>query len=128
MSAQPKEKLVRHTNRSSLIPALTHYVRVLASSAILFFAVLTVLFFLLEIAPGDPVQSFVGDQPVSDDFRAHITASFGLDGSLTERYARYMLNIVRGDLGTSYPTLQPVTELIAGRAGSTLALAIPSFI
>ena len=58
---------------------ILHIGRLLLSSLLLFVAVLTALFFLLEIAPGDPVQSLVGDSPVSDEFRAHIVAAFGLD-------------------------------------------------
>jgi len=107
---------------------VVHYLRLLLSSVLLFVVVITVLFFLLEIAPGDPVQTFVGDQPISEEFRAAITASFGLDRPLPERYLTYLLKVFSGDLGTTYATQQPVAELISSRIGNTLALAVPSFI
>jgi peptide/nickel transport system permease protein len=76
--------------------------RLIVSSVLLFIAVITVLFLLLELAPGNPIQSLVGDVPISPAFEAQITAAFGLD--------------------------KPVLELILGRAGNTLALAVPSFL
>lgn len=107
---------------------LLYYGRLLLSSFILFIAVITVLFFLLEIAPGDPVQSLVGDVPLSESFRAQIMAAYGLDKPLGERYFLYLGNILTGNLGYSFGTNnEPVLDLILGRAGNTLALAIPAF-
>lgn len=104
-----------------------HYGRLLLSSLLLFLAVLTVLFLLLEIAPGDPVQSLVGDNPVSDEFRQQLIASFGLDKPLWERYAIFIGNVFTGNLGYSFGTSMSVSELIMGRIGNTLALALPAF-
>ncbi|KAA9132140.1 ABC transporter permease [Microbacterium caowuchunii] len=105
-----------------------HIGRLVLSSLILFVAVLTTLFFLLEIAPGDPVQSLVGDSPVSEDFRAQMVASFGLDRPLGERYLIFLGNIFTGNLGYSFGTSTTVTALIADRVGNTIALALPAFI
>ncbi|HWL78696.1 ABC transporter permease [Microbacterium sp.] len=105
-----------------------HYGRLLLSSLILFVVVLTVLFLLLEIAPGDPIQNFVGDVPISPAFEAQIVAAFGLDRPLWERYLVYLGNVFRGELGYSFGTNEPVLELILNRAGNTLAIAVPAFI
>jgi len=105
-----------------------HYGRLLLSSLILFVVVLTVLFLLLEIAPGDPIQNFVGDVPISPAFEAQIVAAFGLDRPLWERYLVYLGNVFRGELGYSFGTNEPVLELILNRAGNTLAIAIPAFV
>lgn len=108
---------------------IVHYARLLASSCILFLVVITVLFFLLEIAPGDPVQTLVGDVPLSEAFRQQIIASYGLDKPAWERYLIYVGNVLTGNLGYSFGTNnEPVLELILSRAGNTLALAVPAFL
>lgn len=106
-----------------------HYAKLLINSLLLFLAVITVLFFLLEIAPGDPVQTLVGDVPLSEEFRQRITEAYGLDKSAAERYLLYVGNVLTGDLGFSFGTNnEPVLALILSRAGNTLAIAIPSFV
>jgi len=106
-----------------------HIGKLLVSSFLLFLAVVTVLFFLLELAPGDPVQSLVGDVPISDAVRQQIIAAYGLDQPAIVRYFTYLGNVLRGDLGYSYATnSQPVLDIILGRAGNTLALAVPAFV
>lgn len=101
----------------------------LVSSLVLLLVVITILFLLLEIAPGDPVQTLVGDTPVSEAFRQQITASFGLDKPLWERYFIYVGNVFTGNLGVSFGTqTTPVTDLINDRIWNTVLLAVPSII
>jgi peptide/nickel transport system permease protein len=108
---------------------LVYYGRLLLSSFILFVAVVTVLFFLLELAPGDPIQALVGDVPLSDELRERLTITYGLDRPLVERYFAYLGNVLTGNLGFSIGTNnEPVLDIILSRAGNTLALAIPSFL
>jgi peptide/nickel transport system permease protein len=108
---------------------LLHYCRLLLSSFILFVVVITVLFFLLELAPGDPVQALVGDVPLTDAFREQIMAAYGLDKPIWERYLIYLGNVLHGDLGKSFATnAEPVRDIILGRMGNTLAIAVPSFV
>jgi len=108
--------------------ALLHYGRLLLSSLLLFIAVLTVLFLLLEIAPGDPIDALIGDYPVSEEYRAQITAAYGLDKSVWERYILYLANVFQGNLGQSFGSSQTVVELIGSRIWNTLALALPAFL
>jgi peptide/nickel transport system permease protein len=107
---------------------LAHLGKILLSSLLLLVAVITILFLLLEIAPGDPIQTLVGDVPISEALRQQIYTTFGLDKPLWERYLIYMGNVVSGNLGVSFGTEVPVSQLIAERIGITLALAIPSFV
>lgn len=106
-----------------------HIAKLVVNSLLVFVAVITVLFFLLELAPGDPVQTLVGDVPLSDEFRERITAAYGLDKPAAERYLLYLGNVFTGDLGYSFGTNnEPVLGLILSRAGNTLAIALPSFV
>lgn len=107
---------------------LKHLGKILFSSLILLLVVITILFLLLEIAPGDPIQTLVGDVPIPEALRQQIYATFGLDKPVWERYFIYMGNVLTGNLGVSFGTEVPVTKLIGERIGNTLALAIPSFI
>ena len=107
---------------------LLHVGRVVGSAVILLLVVITILFLLLEIAPGDPIQTLVGDVPVSEALRAQLTASFGLDKPIWERYLIYVGNVLTGNLGVSFGTQVPVSELILERIGNTIALAVPAFL
>jgi len=107
---------------------LLHIGRLLGSALILLLVVITILFLLLEIAPGDPIQTLVGDVPVSEALRAQLTASFGLDKPIWERYVVYVGNVVTGNLGVSFGSQVPVSALIAERIGNTIALAVPAFL
>ena len=108
---------------------LLYFGKLLFSSFLLFIAVLTVLFFLLEIAPGDPVQTLVGDAPISPEFQAQITAAYGLDLPAWQRYFVYIGNVLTGNLGYSFGTNnEPVLDLILGRAWNTVALGLPAFV
>jgi len=107
---------------------LKHYAKLIGSSAILIFAVILVMFLLLELAPGDPIQALVGQVPVTDEFRRQMTEMYGLDRPLPERFVSYVGNILTGNLGYSYANRQPVAELILQRLGNTLALTLPSLV
>lgn len=105
-----------------------HYAKLLGSSLVLIFVVIFVMFVLLELAPGDPVQSLVGAMPVTDAFREQMTIAYGLDRPLFERFLAYISNILTGNLGESFANKQPVLDLILGRLGNTLMLTIPATI
>ncbi|NEE00455.1 ABC transporter permease [Phytoactinopolyspora halotolerans] len=109
-------------------PALIHYGRLLASSALLLLVVITVLFLLLEIAPGDPLQAMLGDAPASEEFRDQMVATFGLDQPMWQRYLTYVGNVLTGDLGESIVSRRSVTELIMIRAPYTLIIAVIALI
>ena len=107
---------------------LCHYGKLFASSLLLLLVVITLMFLLLQLAPGDPIQTLVGDVPVSEDLRAQLTATFGLDKPVYEQFLIYLGNVLTGNLGVSFGTQMPVLSLILARLGNTLALAVPAFI
>ena len=85
--------------------------------------VLVVAFFLLHIAPGDPVQAMVGDRADSLTV-ARLRAELHLDDPLPLRFVGYVGGVVTGDLGTSYVTRRPIAKDLAGRFPATLRLAL----
>lgn len=86
------------------------------------FGVLVVAFLLLYVAPGDPVQSMVGERADPETI-ARLRAQLRLDDPLLSRFGHYTASVVRGDLGNSYITNRPITRDIRERFPKTLQLA-----
>jgi peptide/nickel transport system permease protein len=79
-------------------------------------------FFLIRAAPGDPTLYLIGDAPVSDQYVAELRQRLGLDRGLGEQLVIYLGNVARGDLGYSYISKESVTTLILSRLPATLLL------
>ena len=95
--------------------------RLLTSVAVLFGAsILT--FSILHLVPGDPVAAILGRQAISGAQAQELRAQLGLDEPLIVQYVRYIQGVLRGDLGESIRSKQPVTTLIMQQLPSTLQL------
>lgn len=84
--------------------------------------VLVVAFLVLYVAPGDPVQSMIGERADSATI-ARLRAELKLDEPLYVRFGHYVGNILKGDLGRSYVTNRPITRDIIERFPKTMQLA-----
>ena len=91
-----------------------------------------IVFGMLRLVPGDPVDAMVGASGFQgsgrQDVIARVRADLGLDDPLPVQYARWAAGAVRGDLGTSYIRGQLVGALIRERLPSTLQLAAASLL
>lgn len=83
------------------------------------------IFSLLYITPGDPVELILGteDGTVSEEQRVLVEQQWGLDKPFLVRYADFVINVCKGDLGTSYATNQDVFDSIMVRMPATFTLA-----
>jgi ABC-type dipeptide/oligopeptide/nickel transport system permease component len=88
----------------------------------------TVVFGAMRLVPGDPVLLMLQGTPVSDAAMQAARAQLGLDRPLAVQYVRFLADAVRGDLGDSFRSRQPVTQLIAAEFPYTLQLAIGGFV
>ncbi len=79
------------------------------------------LFALIRMAPGDPVLTFAGEER-DPALLAAIRTDLGLDDPVPVQYAKWLSHAVRGDLGRSFQTKQPVLEAIGERLPATLEL------
>ncbi|TDR89191.1 ABC transporter permease [Enterovirga rhinocerotis] len=95
--------------------------RILATIPVLV-VVATVVFLLLRLAPGDPAAILAGDAASPEQIAA-IRARLGLDEPPLTQFLEWIGRLLRGDLGTSIISNQPVTKLIGERIEPTLALA-----
>ncbi len=89
--------------------------------------VVTVTFFLNFVLPGDPARLLAGQRADAATIQA-IRQQLGLDEPLPVQYARFLARIVRGDLGRSYVTNRPVTEILLERFPATALLAVSSMV
>ncbi|MCA9525892.1 MAG: ABC transporter permease [Myxococcales bacterium] len=89
----------------------------------LLLAVSFITFLLLDAAPGDYVTRLAEDPHISAETLAELRHRYGLDGSLVERYGRWLLNAVQGDFGYSFSKEIGVFTLIGERLGNTLLLS-----
>jgi peptide/nickel transport system permease protein len=85
--------------------------------------VATLVFSLIHLIPGDPAQAMLGEAASPADV-AELRARLGLDRPLIEQYGLFLKGVVRGDLGRSMRTSDPVTEIIVTRMPATFELAL----
>jgi peptide/nickel transport system permease protein len=95
----------------------------LAASIVVLWAVATLVFGMLQLAPGDAAQVQLGVSARPEDLAA-LRARMGLDRPLHLQYVSYMFGLVRGDLGSSLFSGQPVRDLLWDRAPTTIELAL----
>ncbi len=86
------------------------------------FGVVTLVFALLHVMPGDPVDVMLGDTARPAD-RAQMRHRLGLDRPVIVQYGDFVAGLVRGNLGQSLARDVPVAHLIAQRVPATLELA-----
>ena len=82
-----------------------------------------VIFYVLEVVPGDPAQFMLGINS-SPEAAATLREALGLGGPPHERYANWIAGLFRGDLGVSYSYRVPVAQLVGDRIWVSLPLAI----
>lgn len=82
-----------------------------------------VAFLLQQLIPGDQAVALAGEY-ATDDKLAAIRADLGLDQPVFSRYLDWIGGVATGDLGTSYRTGQPVTEIVLDRLPVTLLLTL----
>ncbi len=89
--------------------------------------VATLVFSLIHLVPGDPVQAMLGESASPQDI-AELRGRLGLDRPLLVQYAGFLKGAVRGDLGSSLRTNQTVTAAIAERLPATFELAFAAML
>ncbi len=83
-------------------------------------AISAVVFFVLALAPGDPMGEFASNPSITAEVRENIRRSLGLDQPIYIRYFKWAWAFLRGDLGYSFTSRSPVIELILQRLPTTL--------
>jgi peptide/nickel transport system permease protein len=110
-----------------LAPVLRFLVRRLVLATPVLLGVATIVFALVHLIPGDPVQAMLGDA-ASPESVAELRSRLGLDRPLPVQYAAFLSGAAHGDLGVSLRTNERVTAAIAARLPATIELALAAML
>lgn len=103
---------------------LRFVLRRVAALAAMLLVLSFLVFALLYLAPGDVVRNLLGARPVTPEAVAQVRAQYHLDDPFWLQYGRWLGGALRGDLGTSVRTGTPVSQMLDGRVGITVTLAV----
>ena len=101
--------------------------RRLGFAVVTLFAVLTIVFFIVRILPGDPAMVILGDQ-ASMEAIEQLRSRLGLDRPLPVQYVEFMAGVLTGDWGTSMVSGRPVIQEILKVLPATLELTFVSLV
>jgi ABC-type dipeptide/oligopeptide/nickel transport system permease component len=89
--------------------------------------ILTMVFMLIHVVPGDPVLQMLGQDARADDLN-QLRHSLGLDQSITVQYTRYLHGLASGDWGRSFRFGSPVRTIVLQRFPATLELSLAALL
>src|SRR4051794_22476999 len=87
------------------------------------FGVIVLVFVIGRLLPGDPCRILLGER-ATDAVCADFNHRFGYDQPIAQQFVTYLVNLSHGDLGTSFRTSRPVSELLIQRMPMTVELTI----
>ena len=93
----------------------------LALVPVMLWLIASLVFLLLRVAPGDPVDAVLGTR-APEAARAALRSQLGLDRSLLEQYGQFLTNLLRGNLGESLNSQEPVAGIIGRSLPASLEL------
>jgi peptide/nickel transport system permease protein len=88
--------------------------------------ILTLVFFLMRVAPGDPVSAALGGK-LNPQALEQRREALGFNRPLLAQYWDYLSSVLHGDFGTTFSDNQPVLHVIRDNGGATLYLTMASF-
>ena len=99
------------------------FLRRLLESVVILIGVALLIFIMLRVIPGNPVETMMGEH-ASRSTIDRMTAELGLDRPIHIQFFRYITGALRGDFGTSYSLGKPVSSLMGSAFGNTLKLSV----
>lgn len=94
-----------------------------ASAAIVVFGVTSLVFFMIHLIPGDPVEVMLGESARVAD-RENLRHALGLDRPLLVQWLDYLYHLMRFDLGESLHSKQPIIDILLAHIPATLELTL----
>jgi ABC-type dipeptide/oligopeptide/nickel transport system permease component len=107
---------------------ITFIIRRLIALVVVVFGIITLVFLMRVIIPGDPIDTLLFGQPKTPEVVANMRAELGLDKPLPVQYFNYLVGVAHGDLGKSLTTRRYVIDEIGDRFMKTLTLAVSSLL
>ncbi|HEV3050724.1 MAG TPA: ABC transporter permease [Longimicrobium sp.] len=94
----------------------------------LLLGILTLIFFVMHLAPGDPTDRIFSNPNVSPEVIEQMRRNLGLDQPLHIQYGRWLWSFVRGDFGYSFGQMRPINEILPAVLWNTLQLTLISLV
>jgi dipeptide transport system permease protein len=89
-----------------------------------FFGMTLLAFFMIRLVPGDPIETMAGERGIDPARHAKLLQEYGLDQPVLVQYGIYIGRVLRGDLGKSIITQEPVLREFAALFPATVELAL----
>ena len=99
----------------------------LALAPVMLWLIATLVFLLLRVAPGDPVDAVLGSR-APEAAKAALRARLGLDQSLVQQYLDFLWALVHGDLGEALINQEPVSRIIREALPASLELSVTALL
>lgn len=106
---------------------LNYIISRLLSAVIVIIGVVFIVFMLIHIVPGDPVEVMLGESATAVD-RETLRKSLGLDQSIAQQFYQFLNGVIHFDLGNSLHSRKPIAELISARIVPTVQLTLASLL
>lgn len=103
----------------------TYLARRLGSFVFMLFALVTVIFVLFRVMPGDPTATLVSGQ-FSEEARRAMLENFGLNRPLWEQYLIFVANVLQGEFGRSFFYKEPALDVVLPAMVNTLLIMLPA--
>ena len=104
---------------------LNYIIKRLFGAVFVLFSILTLVFFLIHIVPGDPIEVMLGETARAVD-REALRHSLGLDLPVIQQWVEYLRGFTHFDLGMSLHSKQHVSQLLLQRIPATVTLSFAS--
>jgi peptide/nickel transport system permease protein len=101
--------------------------RRLGQSVIVLFLVTLIVFFLLQLVPGDPIINYLGPSANKEQIQ-YYTQLYGYDKPVITQYVKWIAGLFHGQMGHSVTYNMEVSNLIFARLGTTLMIVLPAFV
>ncbi len=107
---------------------LRFLLRRLGQAVLVAFAVSVIVFSLVHLTPGDPVEALFAGENISAEQKEEYRRQIGLDRPLLQQYLSFVAGAVQGDLGPSIRRNVPVSSLISDALPATLELTFAALV
>jgi peptide/nickel transport system permease protein len=105
----------------------SYLIRRLLGAIPLLWGILTLIFFIIHLAPGDPTARFFNPN-VSPEVIAQMRHNFGLDQPVYVQYFKWLSSFVRGDFGYSFGQMRPIADILPETLWNTVQLMLVSLV
>lgn len=108
---------------------MTNYIiRRTALAVITFFGITILVYFMSTLAPGSPLDALLADPGMTKEEIARRSAELGLDQPVYIQYLSWLKEFLHGNMGFSYTSYRPVSDMITERIGATLSLTVTAIL